>query len=61
MTVATGSTERAAADGGDAFVGGLLGSAIGTAIVNSQQQRRPMVVERHYVTRRAPAPVVNTW
>jgi len=60
-TVATGAADRAAADGGEAFVGGLLGSAIGTAIVN-QQQRRPAVVERHYVTRRAArAPVVNTW
>ena len=56
--LATGTAERAAADGGgEAFVGGLIGSAIGTAIVN--QQRRP-VVERHYVTRRAPAPV-NTY
>ena len=54
--LATGTAERAAADGGgEAFVGGLIGSAIGTAIVN--QQRRPVVVERRYVTRRAPAPV----
>jgi len=61
-TLATGTAERAAAGGGggEAFVGGLIGSAIGTAIVNQQQQRRPVVVERRYVTRRAPAPV-NTW
>jgi peptidoglycan hydrolase-like protein with peptidoglycan-binding domain len=59
LAIAAGSATHAAADGGEAFVGGLLGSAIGTAIVNSQQQRRPVVVERRYVTRRAP--VVNTW
>ena len=32
--------DRAAADGAEAFVGGLLGSAIGTAIVNRPQQQR---------------------
>ncbi len=61
LALAAGTADRAAADGADAFVGGLLGSAIGTAIVNQQQQRRPVVVERRYVTRRAPAPVVNTY
>jgi peptidoglycan hydrolase-like protein with peptidoglycan-binding domain len=61
LALAAGTAERATAGGGgEAFVGGLLGSAIGTAIVNSQQ-RRPVVVERQYVTRRAPAPVVNSW
>ena len=49
------SAQPAAADGADAFVGGLLGGAIGSAISNSVQQRqRPVVVERRYVTRRAP-------
>jgi hypothetical protein len=47
----------AEADGGNAFVGGLLGSALGTAIVNHQQQRQRTV----YVQRAAPAPVVNTY
>lgn len=62
LVLATGAADRAAAGGGgEAFVGGLLGGAIGTAIVNSQQQRRPVVVERRYVTKRAPAPTVNTW
>lgn len=35
--------DRAAADGAEAFVGGLLGSAIGTAIVNRPQQQRVIV------------------
>jgi peptidoglycan hydrolase-like protein with peptidoglycan-binding domain len=63
IIVAAGMAQPAAAGGGggEAFVGGLLGSAIGTAIVNHQQQRRPVVVERRYVTKRAPAPVVNSW
>ncbi len=50
-----------AGDGGSAFVGGLLGSAIGSAITNSVQQRRQptYVVRRHYV---APgAPVVSSY
>ena len=50
----------AAADGAEAFVGGLLGSAIGNAIVNRPQQQR-VIVERRYVTKRAPAPVVNPY
>lgn len=54
--------QPAVADGTEAFVGGLLGGAIGSAISNSVQQRqRPVVVERRYVTRRAPAPVVNSY
>jgi len=54
--------QQAAADGAEAFVGGLLGGALGTAISNSVQQRRqPVVVEKRYVTRRAPAPAVNSY
>jgi peptidoglycan hydrolase-like protein with peptidoglycan-binding domain len=48
------------ADGAEAFVGGLLGGAIGSAIVNQQQQRR-VVVQPRTTTRRAPAPSVNTY
>ena len=44
---------RAAADGAEAFVGGLLGGAIGSAIAN-QQQRRVVVQERRVVRQRAP-------
>jgi peptidoglycan hydrolase-like protein with peptidoglycan-binding domain len=43
--------DRAAADGAEAFVGGLLGSAVGTAIVNHQQRQR-VIVERRYVPKR---------
>ncbi len=49
-----------AGNAGGAFVGGLLGSAIGTAIVNQQQQRR-VVVQPRTTTRRAAAPAVNTY
>ena len=49
----------AAGDGGSAFVGGLLGSAIGTAIVNQQQQKR-YVVQKHYVPRHK-APAVSSY
>jgi peptidoglycan hydrolase-like protein with peptidoglycan-binding domain len=50
---------RAAADGAEAFVGGLLGGAIGTAITNSaqqrQQQQRVYVQPRTVVRQQAPA------
>src|SRR4051812_23948704 len=42
-----------AGDGGSAFVGGLLGSAIGTAVTNSvihERQRTIYVQPRHYAT-----------
>ena len=51
--------DRASADGAEAFVGGLIGSAIGNAIVNRPQQQR-VIVERRYVTKRPPAPF-NTY
>ena len=38
--IAVGSAEAVRADGAEAFVGGLLGSAIGTAITNHAQQRQ---------------------
>ena len=59
--IALGSAERAAADGAEAFVGGLLGSAIGTAIVNQQQQKRVVVEQRRYVTQKPRAPIVSTY
>ena len=53
------------ADGAEAFVGGLLGSAIGTAITNNAQQRQQqqrVIVEKRYVKQRAPrAPAVSSW
>lgn len=60
-TVGLGSGSAAHAQGAEAFVGGLLGGAIGTAITNQQQQRRqqPVVVRERTVVRRAPA--VNTY
>jgi peptidoglycan hydrolase-like protein with peptidoglycan-binding domain len=60
VSVAGFPAGKAAADGAEAFVGGLLGSAIGTAIVNQQQQRR-VVVQKRYVTPRRQAPVVDTY
>lgn len=47
----------AQADGGSAFVGGLIGSALGSAIVNNQQRQQ----QQRTVVRRAPAPTVNTY
>jgi len=52
-----GSAESAHADGAEAFVGGLLGGAIGTAISNSAQrqtvqQPQRVIVERKYVKHR---------
>lgn len=41
-----GSAGGALADGAEAFVGGLLGSAIGTAITNSAQRPREQVIIR---------------
>lgn len=64
-TVLVGTAPMARADGAEAFVGGLLGSAIGTAITNNVQRQQPRtIVEKHYVTPRAPkaqaaAPVPN--
>ena len=59
-----GSAEAARADGAEAFVGGLLGSAIGTAITNNAQQRQTApqrtVVQKRYVKHRAPV-VVNSY
>ena len=55
-----GSAGAARADGAEAFVGGLLGSAIGTAITNHAQHRQQpqrVVVEKKYVKQRAPRQV----
>jgi hypothetical protein len=50
VAVILGSTHTAAAgDAGAAFVGGLLGSAIGSAVVNQQHKR--VVVQKRYVPR----------
>jgi peptidoglycan hydrolase-like protein with peptidoglycan-binding domain len=51
--LAASPAPRAAADGADAFVGGLLGGAIGSAISNSVQQRQQQ--QRVYVQPRATA------
>ncbi len=59
-TILLGVQGALAGDGGSAFVGGLLGSAIGTAVTNSviqQRQQRVYVQPRRYV----PAPAVNTY
>ncbi len=58
-SIAAGSAGTARADGAEAFVGGLLGSAIGTAITNNVQQQKRVVVERRYVRERPV--VVNTY
>lgn len=50
----------AVAQGAEAFVGGLLGSAIGTTIAN-QNQRRPTTVVRERTVVRQRAPAVNTY
>lgn len=42
--LAVGSVGSAQADGAEAFVGGLLGGAIGTAITNNAQQRQRVIV-----------------
>ncbi len=49
------------AQGAEAFVGGLIGSAIGTAITNQNQQRQQPVVVRERTVVRQRAPVVNTY
>lgn len=55
-SLALGTADAVRADGAEAFVGGLLGSAIGTAITN--QATKPRVVqERVYVRERAPRKV----
>jgi peptidoglycan hydrolase-like protein with peptidoglycan-binding domain len=54
------SAHGALADGGSAFVGGLLGGALGSAIANSAQQQR-QVVQPQRTVRRAPAPAVNAY
>ena len=58
--LALGSAGAARADGAEAFVGGLLGSAIGTAITNQavqRQQQQRVVVERKFVKQKAPRQV----